>query len=140
MKNEFPDDVPTAFYGTGAKAYYVKSLLAEMKKAKGVKKSVIAKHLHLEDYKNIVEQGGLIFRKMKSFKSELHDVYTEIKNKVALSHSDDKRYIIPGSVKTLPWGHSDISFYKTPPEDNLKFVANMIDDILKNENIELENA
>lgn len=35
-------------------------------------------------------------------------MYTELRNKVALSPADNKRYIIPGSHNTLAWGHRDI--------------------------------
>ena len=127
MKDEFPCDPIIAFYGTGAKAYYIKSLNSELKKAKGIKKSVIEKELHLDDYQKIVEQGGLIFRKMKCFRSELHDVYTEVINKVALTHNDDKRYVIPSSSKTLPWGHADIDFFKTDPKENVENLLKVIE-------------
>ncbi|KAJ8967216.1 hypothetical protein NQ317_001325 [Molorchus minor] len=104
MKDEFPADPIISFYGTGAKAYHIQSTGKELKKAKGVKKSVIEQQLSIDDYKQIVESGGLIFRKMNSFRSELHDMYTELKNKVALSYHDDKRFMIPNTTKTLPWG------------------------------------
>lgn len=126
MKDEFPGDPIISFYGTGAKAYYIKSLSNELKKAKGVKKSVVEKELHEEDYRKIVEHGGLIFRKMKTFRSELHDVYTQVINKVALSHSDDKRYLIPHSTKTLPWGHADIEFFQSDPEQNVENLLRVI--------------
>ena len=131
MKDEFPSDPIISFYSTGAKAYYVKSLNSEVKKAKGVKKSVVEKELHVEDYRRIVEQGGLIFRKMKTFRSELHDIYTKIINKVALSDNEDKRYVIPLTTKTLPWGHPDIEFYKTDPETNLQMALKVFESYLK---------
>lgn len=121
MKDEFPSDPIIEFYGTGAKAYYVKSVNTEVKKAKGIKKSVIKNNLTAEDYKKIVEQGGIIFRKMSSFRSELHNIYTEIKNKVALSYFDDKRFIIPNTTHSLPWGHNDIQFYLTDAEKNFEW-------------------
>ncbi|KAJ8917969.1 hypothetical protein NQ315_002664 [Exocentrus adspersus] len=46
MKDEFPADPIVCFYGTGAKAYYVKSLSDEVKKAKGVKKECNQKTLN----------------------------------------------------------------------------------------------
>ena len=93
---------------TGAKAYHVSSLNSEIKKAKGIKKSVFENELYLEDYQKIVERGGLIFRKMMTFCNYKHDIYTEVLNKVALSHADDKRYIIPFTTKSLPRGHANI--------------------------------
>ncbi|XP_043276076.1 uncharacterized protein [Venturia canescens] len=44
----------------------------------------------------------------KLIASTLHNVYTIKETKIALSPHDDKRYIIPGTVNTLPWGHRDI--------------------------------
>lgn len=99
MKDEFANDIIKCFYGTGAKVYYISSLATEIKKAKGVKKSVIAKNLNINNYKEIVERGELIFRKIKIFKSELHDVFTLIQNRVALSSNDNKKFIIHHRVK-----------------------------------------
>lgn len=106
MKNEFPDDPIISFYGTGAKAYCVKTVQMELKRAKGVKKSVVEKNLCSADYENIALHGGLIFRKMNTFRSVMHDIYTETKNKVAISYHDDKRFLVPNSCgETLPHGH-----------------------------------
>lgn len=129
MKDEFPADPIISFYGTGAKAYCIQSVENELKKAKGVKRSVIKKQLNMDDYKKIVENGGLIFRKMNSFRSDLHDIYTEMKNKVALSHQDDKRFIIPNTTKTLPWGHGDITFFQTEPERNLEWFMSAVNSV-----------
>ncbi|MGH9701664.1 MAG: hypothetical protein ACRD52_19695, partial [Candidatus Acidiferrales bacterium] len=130
MKDEFPGDPITCFYGTGAKAYYVSSLNNELKKAKGIKKKVIQNQLHLEDYQKIVERGGLILRRMKTFRSNRHDIYTEIINKIALSHNDDKRFIVPSTTKTLPWGHSDIEFYKSDVSENLNLLVKVMQSFL----------
>lgn len=102
MKDEFPSDPIMEFYGTGAKAYYVKSINSELKKGKGVKRSVEKNSLTVDDYLRIVDRGGLIFRKINSFRSYLYNIYTELRNKVALFHYDDKRFIIPNTVSTLP--------------------------------------
>ncbi|KAJ8910527.1 hypothetical protein NQ315_013489 [Exocentrus adspersus] len=133
MKDEFPADPIVCFYGTGAKAYYVKSVSDEIKKAKGVKKNVIKKHLTIDDYSTVVEKGGVLLRKMSTFTTTLHDMFTEMKNKVALSHKDDKRYIIPNTCKTLAWGHSDIPFYETSPTQNLEYLLRAYDELCGND-------
>ncbi|KYM94614.1 hypothetical protein ALC62_14756 [Cyphomyrmex costatus] len=38
-------------------------------------------------------------------RSKLHQVYTVSEKKIALSPYDDKRYVVPDSTETLPWGH-----------------------------------
>lgn len=115
MKDEFFGQIIESFYGTGAKAYCVKlgatddetdtSKKNVVKKAKGVKKYVIEKNLTVNDYKNIVEADGVLYKKMYVFRSHLHTMFTELKNKVVLSSKDDKRFVIPGSTNTLAWGH-----------------------------------
>lgn len=87
------------------------------KKAKGVKKCVIRKDIKLDDYQDVVEQEKILYRRMNIFKSNLHNMYTQMKNKVALSAKDDKRYILSGSSKTLAWGHYII--YNSNNLDNL---------------------
>ena len=108
MKDEFAGKPILNFYGTGTKAYCVNFEDKSEKKAKGVKKYVINNSITKQDYKDVVENHETKFRKRNIFKSILHDMYTQLKNKVALSHKDDKRYIIPDSFKTLAWGHKHI--------------------------------
>ena len=80
-----------------------------MKKAKGVRDYVSISQV---DYENVVEnEGAVIHKTMSVFRSNMHDVYTDLKNKIALSHRDDKRFVIPSSVRTLAWGHKDIEKY-----------------------------
>lgn len=108
MKDEFAGKPIVSFYGTGAKAYCVNLENNSEKKAKGVKKYVIQNSISQNDYKDVIENNITLFRKMNIFKSILHDIYTQLKNKVALSPKDDKRYIIPGLFRTLARGHRDI--------------------------------
>ncbi|CAH2016819.1 unnamed protein product [Acanthoscelides obtectus] len=82
-----------------------------------------------DDYKRIIEVSGRILKKIHTFKSKLHDVYPEVKNKVVLAHDDDKRFILPNTTKTLPWGHCDIEFYQTDPSFNIKYAIGAINDI-----------
>lgn len=109
MKDEYAGSIIECFYGTGAKAYCVKLLDKTIKTAKGVKKYVIQKNLSVTDYRNVVEDDASILRRMYVFRSELHTMYTELKNKVALSSKDDKRYILPDKCNTLAWGHYKIN-------------------------------
>ncbi|XP_071571453.1 uncharacterized protein [Temnothorax nylanderi] len=52
-------------------------------------------------------------RQQACIRSKLHEVYTVSETKIALSPYDDKRYIVPNSTDTLPWGHYQISPPKT---------------------------
>ncbi|XP_072376726.1 uncharacterized protein [Diabrotica undecimpunctata] len=126
MKNEFPNTTIKAFYGTGAKAYCIVADTI-VKKAKGVSRHVVKNQLHLNDYVRVVQNKETIFRKMYFFRSEMHTVYTELRNKVSLTSRDDKRYVIPGDVSTLAWGHLLINQHEGNIDDLLFFANEMID-------------
>lgn len=111
FKDEMAGDPIEHFVGTGAKAYCVKTKCSIQKKAKGVQRTAIRKQLDISDYKEVVQKDSKIYCQMYVFKSRLHNMFTELINKVALSSDDDKRFRIPGSTKTLAWGHKDISKY-----------------------------
>ena len=112
MKDEYAGKVIKSFYGTGAKAYCVELLDSVTKKAKGVSKHVIETKIALCDYKDVIMNDSLLYRSMFIFKSCLHDMFTELHNKVALSSMDDKRFLVKESMKTLAWGHRDIEWHK----------------------------
>ena len=75
------------------------------KKCKGVRKSVVKKQLHIEDYKDCVFKRNVHYRRMNVFRSRKHEVYTETVNKIALSANDDKRIICEDGIHTLAIGH-----------------------------------
>lgn len=111
MKDEFKGKIVDKFIGTGAKAYYVKlddDDDEDVKRAKGISGNVTAKTLHMTDYEHAVDGVNVkIFRQYYNFESNLHEIYTKYKNKVALSSDDDKRYLLE-NYQSLAWGHKDI--------------------------------
>lgn len=47
---------------------------------------------------------------MLTFRSQIHDIYTQNLNKVILSYSDDKRFVRDGSgISTYAWGNYKIN-------------------------------
>uniref|UniRef100_A0A6P7GY74 Uncharacterized protein LOC114344439 n=1 Tax=Diabrotica virgifera virgifera TaxID=50390 RepID=A0A6P7GY74_DIAVI len=122
MKNEFPTTTIKGFYGTGAKAYCIDADTI-LKKAKGVSRHIVKNQLHLNDYVRVIQNNETIFRKMYFFRSEMHTIYTEMKNKISLTSTDDKRYLIPGDTTSLAFGHFLIN-YHTGNIDDLLFFAN----------------
>ncbi|EFA09106.1 hypothetical protein TcasGA2_TC015228 [Tribolium castaneum] len=110
MKDEYKGRVISEFLGTGAKAYCVDVEGELSKKAKGIKHNVITSELHKIDYQNAVTVPNTeIIKEMNIFRSKLHNIYTELKKKIALSFKDDKRYILNNSEgRTLSWGHKNI--------------------------------
>ncbi|CAH1099678.1 unnamed protein product [Psylliodes chrysocephalus] len=127
MKDEFGGTPIAEFYGTCAKVYCINlgkpfKKMTQIKKAKGVSANIVKNQLHLNDYVRIVQNDDTIYRKMYVFVSSLHTIYTELRNKVALSAKDDKRYVIPHDVNTLAWGH-----FLT----NQKAMTGTLDDLLQ---------
>ena len=57
-----------------------------------------------EDYKDSLFNNNTILRSQLRFKSDLHNVYTEEVNKIAISSNDDKRLQTFDKVTTYPYG------------------------------------
>ena len=79
------------------------------KKAKGVKRNIVSTELHLQPYLSILyEEKSSHHVQQFSIQSKHHQISTFCQKKTALTGSDDKRYILPDCVHTLPWGHHSI--------------------------------
>ena len=74
---------------------------------KGTKDSV-RNLLSSDDYKKCLTSLEPVKKKMRTIRSDHHNVYTYEMNKIALSAFDDKRWILEDGVSTLAYGH-----YKT---------------------------
>ena len=79
-------------------------IMGKNKKAKGVKKCVTKICLKFNDYLECLIKKIKILRSQQRFNSEEHDVYTEKKNKIALSYNDDKRLMSYDRITTYPYG------------------------------------
>ena len=77
---------------------------SEKKKAKGTKKCIIKRRIKSEDYKDSLFNNNTILRSQLRFKSDLHIVYTEEVNKIAISSNDDKRLQTYDKITTHPYG------------------------------------
>ncbi|XP_043269138.1 uncharacterized protein [Venturia canescens] len=109
MKDENNGAIMTEFVGLRSKMYATRVLgKNDVKKAKGVSSNVVARTITFDDYTKCLNEEIEMKRTQASIRSTLHNVYTIKETKIALSPHDDKRYIIPGTVNTLPWGHRDI--------------------------------
>ena len=77
---------------------------SEKKKAKETKKCIINRRIKFEDYKDSLFKNNTILRSQLRFKSDLHIVYTEEVNKIAISSNDDKRLQTFDKITTYPYG------------------------------------
>ena len=106
FKDEADGKIIRGFAGLRAKCYSVllEEKRKEIKKAKGTKKHTV-KGISHEDYVRVLQ--GEKFPPMKniSFRSHLHEIFTEQMWKVALSAEDDKRIVGEDGVSTLAIGH-----------------------------------
>ena len=57
-----------------------------------------------ENYKDSLFNDKTILRSQLRFKNDLHNVYTEEVNKIALSSNDDKRLQTFYRMRTYPYG------------------------------------
>lgn len=109
MKDENNDAIMTEFVGLRAKIYALKVAGKEdTKKTKGVKSNVVARTITFNDYTQCLKEEIEMMRCQSRIKSNLHEVYTMSETKIALSPYNDKRYVIPDSTDTLPWGHYQV--------------------------------
>ena len=106
MKDELGGKIITEFVTLRPKTYsFLTDDGKEDKKAKGTKKCVIKKMIKFNDYKKCLLNDEVIFKSQQRFISKKHDVYTENKNKIALSSNDDKRIVLSVKITSYPYGY-----------------------------------
>ena len=97
------------FVGLRSKMYsYIKDNQKGGKTAKGIKKNVIKKDIQHENYKETLFNNKQMYHKMKTIRSESHQLGSYEINKVSLSCFDDKRYIHKDGKTSYAYGHKNI--------------------------------
>ena len=98
------------FIGLKSKMYSI-SLENEKnnKKAKGVKRNVIRKSISHGDYLHFLNQSKVMHHKMKTIRSDCHQISSYEINKISLSPFDDKRYILSDGISSYAYGHLNIT-------------------------------
>ncbi|CAH3190752.1 unnamed protein product, partial [Porites lobata] len=101
FKDEVAGKQITHFIGLRPKLYSFKIEDGKnIKKCKGIKKSVISKGITFEHYFDCLFTGEKQMRSMKIIQSKNHDIYSKEVNKIALSCDDDKRLVLSNKVNT----------------------------------------
>ena len=99
----------TEFVGLRSKMYsYMKENQKGGKTAKGIKKNVIKNNIKHDDYKETLFNNKQMYHKMKTIRSENHQLGSYELNKVSLSCFDDKRYIHEDGRSSYAYGHKNI--------------------------------
>ena len=97
------------FVGLRSKMYsYMKDDQNGGKTAKGIIKNVIKKDIGHENYKETLFNNKQMHHKMKTIRSQNHELGSYEINKVSLSCFDDKRYIHEDGITRHAYGHHNI--------------------------------
>ena len=75
------------------------------KKAKGVKKDVVKKNVHHQDFLAVLKREKITPWQNFTRKSTNHVLNTVQMTKLCLNAFDDKRFILEDGSNTLPYGH-----------------------------------
>ena len=78
------------------------------KTTKGIKKNVIKNHIKHEDYKEVLLNNEQLHHKMKTIRSQKHQLGSYEINKVSLSCFNDKRHIHNEGITSYAYGHYKI--------------------------------
>ena len=104
------------FVGLRSKMYsYIKDNQKGGKTAKGIKKNIIKNDIIHNDYKDTLSNNKQMMHKMKTIRSENHQLGSYELNKVSLSCFDDKRYIHEDGRSSYAYGHKNIITPKPTP-------------------------
>ena len=105
FKDELGGKIMKEFCALRAKTYgYLIDDDSEKKKAKGTKKYIIKPRIMFENYKDSLFNNDTKLRSQLRFKDDLHNVYTEEVNKIALNSNYDKRLQTFDRITTYPYG------------------------------------
>ena len=85
--------------------YSLKTKKEEMKKAKGMKNTIVKKDISHQDYVDCLFEERKFMHTMQTIRSFKHQLYTIKQNQVSLSPYDDKRYLVHDGVSSLPYGN-----------------------------------
>ena len=83
-----------------------------IKKAKGVKKSVVKKRIMHKQYKETLFGKEQLWHGMNILRSEGHEIYGMHLNKISLSPFDSKRWIGGDGIRTKAYGYTNMPTLK----------------------------
>lgn len=96
------------FTGLRSKMYSLKYADKEVKRAKGIVKSVVKNDLRHQHYIDCILELKNIMCQMNVIRSRKHRLKVLHVNKLGLCAFDDKRYVLDSGIKTLAFGHHAI--------------------------------
>ena len=102
MKDEWHGRITLVFAGLRAKMYEIRPKEGKtIKKIKGINSSAI-RSISFDDYLECLWANSTLSREQINICTRFHVFRTETQTKIALTPHDTKRYLLEGSVDTLP--------------------------------------
>ena len=113
MKDETKGNPIADFLGLKSKMYSYtvelpKDKIKNVKKAKGIAKNIIKRDIDHKDYLSVLQNNTIKKHKMKTIRSNYHEVSSYEIHKISLSCYDDKRYILDDGITSYAYGHVKI--------------------------------
>jgi len=109
MKDELGGEQAVSFVGLRPKMYSLLTVDNETKlTAKGVPRSYAKKHLKHDMYLHTLKNKTITKATCRQIRSKSHHLSTIELTKVALSAFDNKRFILPDGISSVPYGHYQI--------------------------------
>lgn len=108
FKDEANNKIIHRFVGLRPKMYALDIDGLELKKIKGIKRSVVRNCITFDSYVHCLKTSTVTRLPMNIIMSSKHDVSSVEMNKIALSPHDDKRVISEDGISTLAYGHHNL--------------------------------
>ena len=114
FKDEAAGNPITSFAGLKSKMYSYEVELPDgeiknNKACKGISKNVVKRYIDHKEYLSTLQNKTIINHKMKTIRSNYHEVSSYEINKISLSCYDDKRYILDDGITSYAYGHVKIN-------------------------------
>ena len=105
MKDEMCSQAASCFVGLRPKMYSLVCGTTETKRAKGIKKQTIEKHLRHKHYEEALLEQAEKVSEMDLIRSSNHVMYCQHIHKKSLSCFDDKRWLLEDNITSYPYGY-----------------------------------
>ena len=110
MKSETGSTPPLEFVGLRSKMYSLSCGNKSQRKAKGVQKRYVKKHVQHQSFLDVLRNiSRTTDAKFRTFKSTNHILNTVEITKLCLCALDDKRYVLDDGERTLAYGHYSLT-------------------------------
>lgn len=105
FKDETGGTPITQMAGLRSKMYSMKYANEEVKRAKGIVKSVVKNELRHQQYVDCLCESKIVMCQMNVIRSRKHNLQMLHVSKLGLCAFDDKRYVLDNGMETLAFGH-----------------------------------